>query len=144
MVQPEYLCSSTFGRLPISTGGAQRVQRSEAENFCSLAAARSKMDWGANPAWQLHRSVSCSGPLRNLTCLDSQRVGARRRSGFETGRDRGGIEYRKSQSAAGGGLRMVLRGRLQPQMDQGPDAYRGLVAYRYAIDRVPPWHAIHC
>ena len=39
---------------------------------------------------------------------------------------------------------MVLRGRLQPEMDQGPDAQRGLVAYRYAIDHVPPRHAIHC
>ena len=37
--------------------------------------------------------------------------------------------YRKSQPTAGGGLRMVLRGRLQPEMDQGPDAHRGLVAY---------------
>ncbi len=31
---------------------------------------------------------------------------------------------------------MVLRGCLQPEMDQGPDAQRGLVAYRYAIDVV--------
>src|SRR6516225_6614413 len=37
--------------------------------------------------------------------------------------------YRKSQPKAGGGLRMVLRGRLQPEMDQGPHAQRGLVAY---------------
>ena len=32
---------------------------------------------------------------------------------------------------------MVLRSRLQPEMDQGPDAERGLVAYRHAIDHVP-------
>ncbi len=37
---------------------------------------------------------------------------------------------------------MVLRSCLQPEMDQGPDAQRGLVAYRYAIDRVPPRRAI--
>ena len=29
---------------------------------------------------------------------------------------------------------MVLRSRLQPEMAQGPDPKRGLVAYRYAID----------
>ena len=33
---------------------------------------------------------------------------------------------------------MVLRRRLQPEMAQGSDAQRGLVAYRYAIDRVVP------
>jgi hypothetical protein len=39
---------------------------------------------------------------------------------------------------------MVLRSRSQSEMDQGPDAQRGLVAYRYGLDRVFPRLSIHC
>src|SRR4051794_12381946 len=67
MVQQQHLCSTTLGTVPISTGGAQSVQRAEAKGLDSLATAGSKIYRRSYLAWQLHRSVSRAGPIRDFT-----------------------------------------------------------------------------
>src|SRR5215468_6462607 len=101
MVQPEHLYSSTFRSLPLSAGNTQPVQRAETKSLGSLAAARSKIYRRAHLAWQLHRSVSCAGPIGDFTRFLA-RVSRAFRPSIEGALCGGGAHYRKSAPAAGG------------------------------------------
>src|SRR5215470_1259511 len=104
MVQPEYVAGSTLQSATFS------VQCAEAKILRPLAIVRSQMDWGADRACQLYRSVSCP---------DSSRPGARRErnllvdfsrsNGQNSGRRSGarGVRW-QSQLEAGSCLRMEL------------------------------------
>src|SRR5437773_7138884 len=118
MVQPKHFCSSAHRRATICPGATLAIQRTEAEIFSALAAARSQVDRCADTARQLQRSVPCANITRPFTGRDRNRSKFSRLSYRPQGIDSAGNWYSghhkwKPQPEARSGLRMDLWSNLQ-------------------------------